>query len=62
MSQVKICKNVAFNPNDNSPLMPLVEGRDYYVENGFWVFTSHYLKKRGKCCKSGCKNCPFKKK
>jgi hypothetical protein len=43
----------------SSALLPLVEGEDYYVENGFWVFTAHYLKKRGYCCKNGCRHCPY---
>jgi hypothetical protein len=38
---------------------PLVEGLDYYVENGLWVFTEHYLRKRGYCCESGCRHCPY---
>jgi hypothetical protein len=38
---------------------PLVEGIDYYVENGLYVFTAHYLLKRGYCCQSGCRNCPY---
>lgn len=37
----------------------LVEGVDYYIENGFWVFTAEYLKKRGYCCQSGCRHCPY---
>ncbi|AWM41154.1 hypothetical protein GobsT_02360 [Gemmata obscuriglobus] len=36
-----------------------VEGIDYYVENGKWVFTAAYHRKRGHCCKSGCRHCPF---
>lgn len=38
---------------------PLVEGRDYYVENGLWVFTEEYLQRRGACCESGCRHCPY---
>lgn len=39
---------------------PLVEGVDYYVnEDGLFVFTSHYLLKRGYCCKNGCRHCPY---
>jgi hypothetical protein len=38
---------------------PLVEGLDYYVEDGRWVFTEHYLRKRGHCCESGCRHCPY---
>ena len=37
---------------------------DYYWENGLMVFTEAYHLKRGHCCKSGCRHCPygFKKK
>jgi hypothetical protein len=37
----------------------LVEGIDYYIENGFMVFTATYLRKRGFCCQSGCRHCPY---
>jgi len=46
---------------DPSP-PPLVEGRDYYIENGYWVFTEKYLLERGQCCGSGCRHCPYRKK
>ncbi|MCS7085743.1 MAG: DUF5522 domain-containing protein [Bacteroidia bacterium] len=39
---------------------PLVEGRDYYMdEKGMYVFTSRGLLRRGKCCGSGCRHCPY---
>ena len=38
---------------------PLVLGVDYTIENGLYVFTAHYLAKRGYCCESGCRNCPY---
>jgi Family of unknown function (DUF5522) len=38
---------------------PLVEGEDYYLEDGLFVFTSAYHLKRGSCCHSGCRHCPF---
>ena len=37
----------------------LIEGVDYYVENGLFVFTAQYLKERGYCCTSGCRHCPY---
>ncbi len=42
-------------------MMPgdLVEGVDYYVEDGFIVMTAVYLRKRGYCCESGCRHCPY---
>ena len=38
---------------------PLIEGLDYYIENGLMVFTAHYLRNRGYCCQSGCRHCPY---
>ena len=36
------------------------QGEDYYFnESGLMVFTGAYHLKRGYCCKSGCKHCPF---
>lgn len=36
------------------------EGEDYYInENGLWVLTEAYHLKRGFCCESGCKHCPW---
>jgi len=37
----------------------LVEGIDYYIESGKFVFTEKYHLKRGSCCKNKCKNCPY---
>jgi len=37
----------------------LEEGVDYYIDNGLWVFTDNYLLKRGYCCESGCRHCPY---
>jgi hypothetical protein len=37
----------------------LREGIDYYVENGFMVFSALYLRNRGYCCESGCRHCPY---
>jgi hypothetical protein len=52
-----------FRPGErgDGALMPdeLVEGLDYYMENGFVVFTADYLRKRGFCCRSGCRHCPY---
>jgi hypothetical protein len=39
----------------------LLEGIDFYLENGLMVFTGEYLLKRGYCCDSGCRHCPYEK-
>ena len=31
----------------------------YFNEQGYKVFTESYHLKRGYCCKSGCRHCPF---
>lgn len=37
-----------------------MEDGDYYLSpEGFIVFTEQYHLKRGYCCKSGCKHCPY---
>jgi len=38
-----------------------VEGVDYDYEKGFMVLTKYFLKKRGYCCKNGCRHCPYPK-
>jgi len=38
----------------------LIEGRDFVIESGYMVLTREYLLNRGKCCGSGCRNCPYK--
>jgi hypothetical protein len=38
----------------------LKEGEDYYLENGYLVFTEAYHLKRGHCCGSGCRHCPWR--
>jgi hypothetical protein len=37
----------------------LIEGIDYYLDNGLMVFTAQYLRDRGYCCTSGCRHCPY---
>lgn len=37
-----------------------LDPEDYYMsEEGYIVFTEKYHLKRGYCCKSGCKHCPY---
>ena len=38
---------------------PLVEGVDYYLDCGLFVFTAAYHLQRGLCCDSGCRHCPY---
>ncbi|WP_317127448.1 DUF5522 domain-containing protein [Hymenobacter metallilatus] len=41
---------------------PLLPGDYYYTPDGYMVFTEQYHRRRGYCCGSGCRHCPWKKK
>ncbi|MGD1892509.1 MAG: DUF5522 domain-containing protein [Cyclobacteriaceae bacterium] len=46
--------------NNDSGESPKLTAEDYYVtDEGLWVFTEHYHLKRGYCCRSGCRHCPY---
>ncbi|TAE37040.1 MAG: hypothetical protein EAZ70_10475 [Runella slithyformis] len=51
------------NKRDKSSLQKRngLEPADYYTDpkTGFMVFTEVYHRKRGYCCKSGCRHCPY---
>ena len=39
---------------------PQLDAEDFYkTEDGYIVFTEKYHLKRGFCCLSGCKHCPY---
>ncbi|MDX2004124.1 MAG: DUF5522 domain-containing protein [Meiothermus sp.] len=43
------------------PRLELKENVDYYMENDLYVFTGAYHLKRGYCCGSRCRHCPYAK-
>ena len=46
--------------NEQNKENKLIEGEDYYLTpEGYKVFTEKYHLKRGYCCKSGCRHCPY---
>src|ERR1051326_4363923 len=50
----------SFQPVDVALLRgALAEEKDYYMERGTFVFTESYLRRRGYCCGSGCRHCPY---
>jgi len=43
-----------------NPNKPKLKPEDFYkTKEGYIVFTEKYHLKRGYCCKSGCKHCPY---
>ncbi|HZH31488.1 MAG TPA: DUF5522 domain-containing protein [Pyrinomonadaceae bacterium] len=43
----------------NRPQSPPVEGEDFYREGAYIVFTARFLRRRGYCCESRCRHCPY---
>ena len=46
----------ADSPIANEPLRP----DDFYMEGSYVVFTAAYHLRRGSCCNSDCRHCPYK--
>ena len=40
---------------------PALSPEDYYFEGPYMVFTEAYHLKRGYCCGSGCRHCPYRR-
>ncbi len=46
-------------PPAAAPGLPALEPGDYYYDGPNLVFTAAYHLKRGSCCNSGCRHCPY---
>ena len=46
-------------PPPSPPAPDSAPAPDFYVENGLVVYTAAYHVKRGSCCGSGCRHCPY---
>jgi hypothetical protein len=49
-------------PVEETPAAPdeLLRPEDFYYEGPYLVFTAAYHLKRGYCCNSDCRHCPYK--
>jgi Family of unknown function (DUF5522)/Cysteine-rich CWC len=57
-----ICRDcvMKFHRSKNSKTAPLkISSEDFYFENGLMVFTAACLLRRGYCCGSNCRHCPY---
>jgi 2-iminoacetate synthase ThiH len=48
------------NRPPSSNALPVLETEHYYMEGPILVFTAAYHLKRGNCCESGCRHCPYR--
>ena len=53
--------SIVLNESMSDERPRLVEGEDYYFDNGLMVLTARFLLKRGYCCGNGCRHCPYPK-
>ena len=56
-----LCRACAIGGQCDSAIPPLEEADTYFTEDGRMVFTRAYHLRRGYCCGSGCRHCPFEK-
>ncbi len=44
---------------DMKKIIPIEDGDFYLTPEGYRCFTEQYHLKRGYCCESGCRHCPY---
>ncbi len=67
ITQTYIDKHIDTMPVHPSPFVltprqqqkTFIEGLDYTIEQGNYVFTRWFLLKQGKCCANKCRHCPY---
>ena len=50
----------ALETADSSAKEELLGPEDFYMEGPYMVFTEAYHLRRGYCCNSSCRHCPYK--
>jgi len=46
---------------NNMEKKEFIKDVDYYLEDGFVVFTEKYHIEKGECCGNDCRHCPYEK-
>ncbi len=58
----KFEKETEIEIKTETQLKPQSHTQDFYYEGSYIVFTEAYHLKRGYCCSSQCRHCPYKEK
>jgi hypothetical protein len=62
-NKVSVKSNKIQKPNENKEgVSRKLSPSDFYIEDGKYVFTEKFHLKRGFCCNSICRHCPYKGK
>ncbi|HEY6489961.1 MAG: DUF5522 domain-containing protein [Terracidiphilus sp.] len=57
----QIRDNESMDKNETAvPSPPALAPEDFYLEGPYLIFTAAYHLKRGSCCGSGCRHCPYR--
>ena len=63
MLKIQILENVYLNIIlslfNMKKIIPIKDGDYYLTSDGYRCFTEQYHLRRGYCCESGCKHCPY---
>ncbi len=58
-NQACLCQNCITTWHRTHPRPPKIQPGDFYFEHGLMVFTAAHHLRRGYCCGSGCRHCPY---
>ncbi len=47
-------------PGETPQVVEELQPEDFYMEGPYMVFTAAYHLRRGYCCNSDCRHCPYK--
>ncbi len=47
------------SPDSNAAETSAIGDDDFYMDGPYLVFTEAYHLRRGYCCQSGCRHCPY---
>ncbi|MCU1222378.1 MAG: hypothetical protein JWQ42_471 [Edaphobacter sp.] len=53
-------KKAPTEDKEDKQALPELAPEDFYYEGPYLVFTAAYHLKRGYCCNSNCRHCPYK--
>ncbi|MGB3618330.1 MAG: DUF5522 domain-containing protein [Catalinimonas sp.] len=56
---MKVLGNTKMGKQGNGTRSGQQAGDHYIDEQGWFVFTEQYHRRRGYCCRSGCRHCPY---
>ena len=60
MSEAEPAEPAHATPSEATSAREPLRPEDFYMEGPYLVFTAAYHLRRGTCCNSNCRHCPYK--